>query len=369
MVAQNLGLLVKPRTVNTISVVTWKKPKVGWFKLDTDGCSKGNPGLSSFGVIIRDHSAADHIANQAFISLVDDGLNAPLDLYTDRICYNHEIDKELRGICNLDRSDLPYIQLSSKPGWNILWNTFGYDSVLVYFSLEVFKKVMWSMGAGVSKGMSRSSIAYVFVMSIYLTNSGLEKFVEVIEFVYQYIKLLCQLPPPEWTFKGLQDIGNINFRFVEEQPHGDYAINLAGPWTPSEKDLLLLAQIEEVLLQIQAKPNSMASQHLAGLMISFNNMKNWPATEQKLASSIPKNLTNDHIWPTSNGQQLNASCIRELELICQLKEADFHKIGHYQGKGTYWQKALPAVNTAMIELFKAFISMQHVAQLINDNPP
>ncbi|KAG6517506.1 hypothetical protein ZIOFF_020898 [Zingiber officinale] len=63
------------------------------------------------------------------------------------------------------------------------------------------------------------------------------------------------------------------------------------------------------------------------------------------------------------------SSIRELELICQLKEADFHKIGHYQGKGTYWQKALPAVNTAMIELFKAFISMQHVAQLINDNPP
>ncbi|KAG6476887.1 hypothetical protein ZIOFF_066135 [Zingiber officinale] len=136
MAAQNMGLLVKPRTVNTISVVTWKKPKVGWFKLNTDGCSKGNPGLSSFGVIIRDHSgnvmlvkyqvwfshvyreanaAADQIANQAFISL-DDGLNAPFDQYTERICYNHEIDKGLRGICNLDKSGLPYIRLSSKPG-------------------------------------------------------------------------------------------------------------------------------------------------------------------------------------------------------------------------------------------------------------
>ncbi|KAG6527455.1 hypothetical protein ZIOFF_009557 [Zingiber officinale] len=203
MAAQNMGLLVKPRTVNTISVVTWKKPKVGWFKLNTDGCSKGNPGLSSFGVIIRDHSgnvmmvkygligrgsnvraelmailkglelcvekqffpiwlesdslialkiisasyfswewrnlmrkikciifryqvwfshvyreanaAADQIANQAFISL-DDGLNAPLDQYTERICYNHEIDKGLHGICNLDKSGLPYIRLSSKPG-------------------------------------------------------------------------------------------------------------------------------------------------------------------------------------------------------------------------------------------------------------
>ncbi|KAG6537372.1 hypothetical protein ZIOFF_002462 [Zingiber officinale] len=202
MAAQNMGLLVKPRTVNTISVVTWKKPKVGWFKLNTDGCSKGNLGLSSFGVIIRDHSgnvmmvkygligrgsnvrvelmailkglelcvekqffpiwlesdslialkiisasyfswewrnlmrkikciicryqvwfshvyreanaAADQIVNQAFISL-DDGLNAPLDQYTERICYNHEIDKGLRGICNLDKSGLPYIRLSSKP--------------------------------------------------------------------------------------------------------------------------------------------------------------------------------------------------------------------------------------------------------------
>ncbi|KAG6534067.1 hypothetical protein ZIOFF_007948 [Zingiber officinale] len=105
MVARNLGLLVKPRTVNTISVVTWKKPKVGWFKLNADGCSKGNP---------------------------------------DRICYNHEIDKELRGICNLDKSGLPYIRFSSKPCWNFLWNSFGSDGffALVYFSLEVFKKVM-----------------------------------------------------------------------------------------------------------------------------------------------------------------------------------------------------------------------------------
>ncbi|KAG6527823.1 hypothetical protein ZIOFF_009957 [Zingiber officinale] len=61
------------------------------------------------------NAAADQIANQTFISL-DDGLNAPLDQYIERICYNHEIDKGLRGICNLDKSGLPYIRLSSKPG-------------------------------------------------------------------------------------------------------------------------------------------------------------------------------------------------------------------------------------------------------------
>ncbi|KAG6470791.1 hypothetical protein ZIOFF_071871 [Zingiber officinale] len=150
MVAQNLGLLVKPKTVNTISVVTWKKPKVGWFKLNTDGCSKGNPGLSSFGVIIRDHSGnvmmvwfshvyretnatTDHIANQAFISLVDDGLNAPLDLYTDRICYNHDIDKELPGICNLDKSGLPYIRFSSKTGLPKGYVVYGRYAGQVFF--------------------------------------------------------------------------------------------------------------------------------------------------------------------------------------------------------------------------------------------
>ncbi|KAG6476317.1 hypothetical protein ZIOFF_065556 [Zingiber officinale] len=63
------------------------------------------------------------------------------------------------------------------------------------------------------------------------------------------------------------------------------------------------------------------------------------------------------------------SSIRELELICQLKESDFRKRSHYQGQDTYWQKALPAVNEARIELFKVFIHMQRIAQLIRKNPP
>ncbi|XP_074574217.1 nardilysin-like [Curcuma longa] len=85
-----------------------------------------------------------------------------------------------------------------------------------------------ALSAGVGEeGMSRSSIAYIFVMSIYLTDSGLEKFDEVIGFVYQYIKLLRQTSPQEWVFKELQDIGNMDFRFAEEQPQDDYAVNLA----------------------------------------------------------------------------------------------------------------------------------------------
>ncbi|KAH9668345.1 nardilysin-like [Citrus sinensis] len=86
-----------------------------------------------------------------------------------------------------------------------------------------------SISAGVGdEGMHRSSIAYIFVMSIHLTDSGLEKIFDIIGFVYQYIKLLRQVSPQKWIFKELQDIGNMEFRFAEEQPQDDYAAELAG---------------------------------------------------------------------------------------------------------------------------------------------
>ncbi|KAM1341394.1 hypothetical protein ACFX2F_005852 [Malus domestica] len=85
-----------------------------------------------------------------------------------------------------------------------------------------------SLSAGVGdEGMQRSSVAYVFRMSIHLTDSGLEKISEIICYVYQYIKLLHQVSPQEWIFRELQDIGNMDFRFAEEQPQDDYAAELA----------------------------------------------------------------------------------------------------------------------------------------------
>ncbi|KAL7152177.1 hypothetical protein ABFS83_04G079600 [Erythranthe nasuta] len=98
-------------------------------------------------------------------------------------------------------------------------------------SLHFFLKARgWatSISAGVGdEGMHRSSIAYIFGMSIHLTDSGLEKIFEIIGFIYQYLKLLRQNSPQEWIFKELQDIGNMEFRFAEEQPQDDYAAELA----------------------------------------------------------------------------------------------------------------------------------------------
>ncbi|GKV20787.1 hypothetical protein SLEP1_g30857 [Rubroshorea leprosula] len=98
-------------------------------------------------------------------------------------------------------------------------------------SLHSFLKARgWatSLSAGVGdEGMLRSSVAYMFVMSIHLTDSGLEKIYDIIDYVYQYLKLLRQLSPQEWIFKELEDIGNMEFNFAEEQPQDDYAAELA----------------------------------------------------------------------------------------------------------------------------------------------
>ncbi|KAK0597364.1 hypothetical protein LWI29_024553 [Acer saccharum] len=98
-------------------------------------------------------------------------------------------------------------------------------------SLHSFLKARgWvtSVSAGVGdEGMHRSSIGYIFGMSIHLTDSGLEKIFDIIGYVYQYLKLLRQVSPQEWIFKELQDIANMEFRFAEEQPQDDYAAELA----------------------------------------------------------------------------------------------------------------------------------------------
>lgn len=35
--------------------VRWNKPPLGWFKLNSDGASLGNPGKAGRGGLIRDH--------------------------------------------------------------------------------------------------------------------------------------------------------------------------------------------------------------------------------------------------------------------------------------------------------------------------
>lgn len=72
---------------------------------------------------------------------------------------------------------------------------------------------------------------------------------DIIGYVYKYIKLLRQVSPQEWIFKELQDVGNIEFRFAEELPQVDYAVQLAGNIFP-ELDSLSQIQINVTTLTV-----------------------------------------------------------------------------------------------------------------------
>ena len=101
----------------------------------------------------------------------------------------------------------------------------GKGSLLYFLKAKGWASTL-SAGVGTG-GTQRSSYAYIFEMSIRLSDSGLKNLFEVITAVYQYINLLKQSEPQEWIFKELQDIGYMEFRFAEEQPPDDYVVDLA----------------------------------------------------------------------------------------------------------------------------------------------
>ncbi|KAG6510566.1 hypothetical protein ZIOFF_028591 [Zingiber officinale] len=52
--------------------------------------------------------------------------------------------------------------------------------------------------------------------------------------------------------------------------------------------------------------------------------------------------------------------LRELELICQVKETDFRRRNHHEGQSTYWKDALTAVTKARLDLWETFIRLQTI---------
>ncbi|KAL0300276.1 UNVERIFIED_CONTAM: hypothetical protein Sangu_3130100, partial [Sesamum angustifolium] len=52
----SLNIPLQPRIqLQKAIIVHWRKPQEGWYKLKTDGASKGNPDISGVGGILRDH--------------------------------------------------------------------------------------------------------------------------------------------------------------------------------------------------------------------------------------------------------------------------------------------------------------------------
>ncbi|KAL6510625.1 hypothetical protein OROHE_021242 [Orobanche hederae] len=68
-ITHQLGIVVNIKVVRKVSLVRWLKPPIGWFKLNTDGAVKGNPGLGAAGGIVRDHTGASVLCFWEFIGV------------------------------------------------------------------------------------------------------------------------------------------------------------------------------------------------------------------------------------------------------------------------------------------------------------
>ncbi|KAL6579789.1 hypothetical protein OROMI_007813 [Orobanche minor] len=64
-----LGINVDIRLAHKLSLVRWLKPPVGWFKLNTDGAVKGNPGPGAAGGIVSDHTGTSVLCFWEFIGV------------------------------------------------------------------------------------------------------------------------------------------------------------------------------------------------------------------------------------------------------------------------------------------------------------
>ncbi|KAG6499419.1 hypothetical protein ZIOFF_039205 [Zingiber officinale] len=124
-----------------------------------------------------------------------------------------------------------------------------------------------------------------------------------------------------------------------------------GPWIPTEKDLLILNQMEEAWKQLSYKPNTAASHHLAGL--PYHLLEQYKELAQSSKNRIlhseehQKRAHMEDIEWTTARNVINS--IRELELICRVKENDF-KLRSTQKQGLYFKDAIAAVTNARVEL-------------------
>ncbi|CAI8597020.1 unnamed protein product [Vicia faba] len=168
--------------------------------------------------------------------------------------------------------------------------------------LSFLKAKGWatSLSAGVGDdGVFRSSIAYVFVMSIHLTDSGVEKIFDIIGAVYQYLNLLHENSPQEWIFKELQNIGNMEFRFAEEQPQDDYAAELAEnlKFYPAEDviygDYVYKTWDEQLIKQVLSffRPDNMRVDVVSKLIRNSEDFKHEPWFGSRyVEEDIPQDL-------------------------------------------------------------------------------
>ncbi|KAK4385617.1 putative ribonuclease H protein [Sesamum angolense] len=114
-----LKIPLPPHKISSrISIVKWIKPDRGWFKLNTNGASKGNPGVAGAGGIIRNHLGQTVLAFQKHLGLTSNTAPELKAIYRGvKLC----IDNNIRKIwVEIDANvALKLISSSSQGPWHL----------------------------------------------------------------------------------------------------------------------------------------------------------------------------------------------------------------------------------------------------------
>lgn len=97
----------------------------------------------------------------------------------------------------------------------------GPGSLLHYFKNKGWASQLSAGALHISKGYEH------FVVEIELTPVGVKEYEQVIIAVFQYLKILHATPPREWTFKELETMTSVNFKYRSKQSASRTTLNMS----------------------------------------------------------------------------------------------------------------------------------------------
>ncbi|KAL6565077.1 hypothetical protein OROMI_016527 [Orobanche minor] len=120
LIADRVGVIAAPKTFFKCCSVRWSRPQSGWWKLNTDGAARGNPGDAAAGGIIRDHMGKPLIMFSEFLGVRSNnfaelyaiwrGLEFCIDNHFDKVCV--EVDSKI-ALSLIEHATTTHWQLQS----------------------------------------------------------------------------------------------------------------------------------------------------------------------------------------------------------------------------------------------------------------
>ncbi|UZJ57142.1 hypothetical protein CBS101457_006462 [Exobasidium rhododendri] len=141
-----------------------------------------------------------------------------------------------------------------------------------------------------------------FKISVDLTSEGLRNYDKVVGAIFRYVELLKGSQIPEWSFKEVQQLCDLAFRFKEKSPPSSYTSGLSsqmqlpyprewvlsGPYLTREYDPKQIREVADCLSAQNCRV-AVAAQSMPDGTKEWDQKETWYGTEYKL-TPIPSQL-------------------------------------------------------------------------------